>query len=137
MVTACRWSWETDPSAAIALARRDRIDLAILDMRMPQMNGLALHAGAAQPIRLTLPVMIMTGFGSMDSAVEALNLGRDRLRQQADERRGDPRRGAPRAGAAAGRDAGDAGAASPPPAWSAARRRWSRSTRPSPASRRG
>jgi len=67
-------SWETEPGAAIALARRDRIDLAILDMRMPQMNGLALMQ-ALRSDTPDLPVMIMTGFGSMDSAVEALNLG--------------------------------------------------------------
>jgi DNA-binding NtrC family response regulator len=67
-------SWETEPGAAIELARRDHIDLAILDMRMPQMNGLALMQ-ALRSDTPGLPVMIMTGFGSMDSAVEALNLG--------------------------------------------------------------
>ena len=67
-------SWETDPAAALALARRERLDLAILDMRMPQMNGLALMQ-ALRADSPALPVMIMTGFGSMDSAVEALNLG--------------------------------------------------------------
>ncbi len=67
-------AWETEPGAAIALARRERIDLAILDMRMPQMNGLALMQ-ALRGDTPGLPVMIMTGFGSMDSAVEALNLG--------------------------------------------------------------
>ena len=35
-------AWETEPAAALALARREHVDLAILDMRMPQMNGLAL-----------------------------------------------------------------------------------------------
>jgi DNA-binding NtrC family response regulator len=67
-------AWEIEPTAALALARRERFDLAILDMRMPQMNGLALM----QALRADTPglaVMIMTGFGSMDSAVEALNLG--------------------------------------------------------------
>jgi DNA-binding NtrC family response regulator len=67
-------SWETEPSAAITLARREHIDLAILDMRMPQMNGLALMQ-ALRSDTPGLPVMIMTGFGSMDSAVEALHLG--------------------------------------------------------------
>jgi DNA-binding NtrC family response regulator len=69
-----RVAWETEPAAALALARREHFDLAILDMRMPQMNGLALMQ-ALQADTPGLPVMIMTGFGSMDSAVEALNLG--------------------------------------------------------------
>ncbi|MBX3027182.1 sigma-54-dependent Fis family transcriptional regulator [bacterium] len=67
-------AWESEPTAALALARRRHFDLAILDMRMPQMNGLALMQGLRADTP-ELPVMIMTGFGSMDSAVEALNLG--------------------------------------------------------------
>ncbi|MFN8644619.1 MAG: sigma-54 dependent transcriptional regulator [Candidatus Binatia bacterium] len=66
--------WETEPAAALAAARRLPIDLAILDLRMPQMSGLALME-ALRAETPGLPVMIMTGFGSMDSAVEALNSG--------------------------------------------------------------
>ena len=66
--------WETEPAAALAAARRAGIDLAILDLRMPQMNGLALME-ALRADAPGLPVMIMTGFGSMDSAVEALSSG--------------------------------------------------------------
>ena len=52
--------WETEPAAALAAARRAEIDLAILDLRMPQMNGLALME-ALRADAPTLPVMIMTG----------------------------------------------------------------------------
>ena len=66
--------WETEPAAALAAARGGDIDLAILDLRMPQMSGLALME-ALRAESPGLPVMIMTGFGSMDSAVEALGSG--------------------------------------------------------------
>jgi DNA-binding NtrC family response regulator len=72
-----------------ALMRRPA-DLAMVDLRMPDVNGLDL----LRQIRGAFPsceVMLMTGFGAVDSAVEAIKLGAreymtkpfdmDRLRQ--------------------------------------------------------
>jgi two-component system response regulator AtoC len=65
---------ETDPRRALALAEAAPVDLAIVDVQMPGMNGLAMlqelrgrHPG--------LPVIVMTAFGSMDSAVQAISSG--------------------------------------------------------------
>ena len=58
---------ETDPYAALELAR-DGIDLAILDVQMPQIDGLALLARLRSE-RPQLPVIIMTAFGSIATAV--------------------------------------------------------------------
>jgi two-component system response regulator HydG len=72
-----------------ALMRRPA-DLAMVDLRMPDVNGLDL----LRQIRNSVPsceVMLMTGYGAVDSAVEAIKLGAreymtkpfdiDRLRQ--------------------------------------------------------
>jgi DNA-binding NtrC family response regulator len=72
-----------------ALMRR-RADLAMVDLRMPDVNGLDL----LRQIRSSVPsceVMLMTGYAAVDSAVEAIKLGAreymtkpfdiDRLRQ--------------------------------------------------------
>ena len=64
----------TDPFDALERVRSDPVDLAILDMRMPQMSGFdlmrRLRAQSAD-----LPVIIMTAFGSIDTAVEAISSG--------------------------------------------------------------
>ena len=48
--------------------------LALVDLKMPQMGGLdfLLHSRSVSP---GLPVIIVTGFGSIESAVEAMKLG--------------------------------------------------------------
>ena len=89
--------WDTDPRQALARIGEEPIDLAVLDMRMPEMNGIELlrRLRTKQP---ELPVIVMTGFGSVDTAVEAISRRGRRLRQQTDERRRDPRHRAPRIG---------------------------------------
>ncbi len=63
-------------SAAEALAGLGRrpADLVMVDLRMPDVNGLDL----LRTIRQTVPgaeVILMTGYGGIDSAVEAIKLG--------------------------------------------------------------
>jgi DNA-binding response OmpR family regulator len=61
------------PQDAVETLQSGTFDLAILDIKMPDMDGLSLLA----EIRKThphLPVLILTGFGGLDSAVEALRL---------------------------------------------------------------
>jgi signal transduction histidine kinase len=59
---------------AIDLASESPIDLLITDLRMPHMTGLEAY----QRMRETQPelmAIVMTGYGSMESAIEALKLG--------------------------------------------------------------
>jgi DNA-binding response OmpR family regulator/methylphosphotriester-DNA--protein-cysteine methyltransferase len=55
-------------------ARLGAYDLAIVDLRLPDMEGLevlgALHVGASR-----LPVLVLTGFGDVSTAVAAIRLG--------------------------------------------------------------
>jgi excisionase family DNA binding protein len=73
-------SYEVDvaPDAATALdmlrASSHPYNLLIADLRMPGMHGLALIR-EARGIQAALPVIIITGFSTERSAIEAVNLG--------------------------------------------------------------
>ena len=49
-------------------------DLLIADLKMPGMDGLALIREAKR-YKENMPVIIITGFSSESSAIEAVNLG--------------------------------------------------------------
>jgi DNA-binding NtrC family response regulator len=66
--------WSTDAFEALERVRSDPVDLAILDLRMPQMSGLDLMRRLRERTP-DLPVIIMTAFGSIDTAVEAIGSG--------------------------------------------------------------
>lgn len=59
---------------ALALAREESPEHAVLDLRMPGMNGLELVKAlvANDP---TTNIVLLTGYGSIATAVEALRLG--------------------------------------------------------------
>ena len=59
---------------AIQLIQAQRFDLAYLDLRLPGMDGIQIlkEIRKHQP---DLPVIMLTGFGTLSSAVEALRLG--------------------------------------------------------------
>jgi DNA-binding NtrC family response regulator len=59
---------------ALELASKHPPQVALLDLRMPGMDGLTLmkHLRAADP---ALPVVLLTGHGSIASAIEAIRLG--------------------------------------------------------------
>jgi two-component system, NtrC family, response regulator HydG len=60
--------------AAVALARRERLHAVILDLKLPDMDGLSvLEAVLAE--KPGLPAIVVTGFGTIDSAVEAMKRG--------------------------------------------------------------
>ena len=63
-----------DGRAALDLLRRERWDLLIADLRMPEMDGLSLIREARR-LHPRLPVIIVTGFSSESSAIQAVNLG--------------------------------------------------------------
>jgi nitrogen regulation protein NR(I) len=60
--------------AAIALVKEAVPDLVIMDVRMPGMSGLEAFQ-AIHEIEPKLPVIIMTAFGTTDTAIEATKLG--------------------------------------------------------------
>src|SRR5262245_56235131 len=68
-ITVCR-----DSKAAIKAVEKTRVDVAILDLRMPGLDGIQVLEQLKQLSPDTEAVM-MTGHGSMESAVEALRLG--------------------------------------------------------------
>lgn len=63
-----------DGAAAIALARAESPELAVVDLRMPGGSGLEvvreLHA-----IDPTTRIVVLTGYGSIATAIEAIRLG--------------------------------------------------------------
>lgn len=63
-----------DASTALGRVRAAQYDLLIADLRMPGMDGLTLIRQAKR-IRAELPVIIITGYSSEASAIEAVNLG--------------------------------------------------------------
>ena len=65
-----------DGDAAIRLLREPdaHYDLLISDLNMPGMDGLTLIR-EAQRIDATLPAIVITGYSTESSAIEALNLG--------------------------------------------------------------
>src|SRR5207244_13114517 len=68
-VTVC-----PDGKSAIKAVEKTRFDVAILDLRMPGLDGIQVLQQLKQLSPDTEAVM-MTGHGSMESAVEALRLG--------------------------------------------------------------
>jgi DNA-binding NtrC family response regulator len=60
--------------SAIDLLRTERFQLLITDLRMPGIDGLAVIREARR-LYANLPVVIITGFSSEASAIEAINLG--------------------------------------------------------------
>jgi excisionase family DNA binding protein len=63
-----------DGSAALGLLRGSEYDLLIADLSMPGMDGLTLIRQVRR-VHEELPIIIITGFSSESSAIEAVNLG--------------------------------------------------------------
>jgi two-component system, NtrC family, response regulator HydG len=60
--------------AALGIARREALHALILDLKLPDMDGLSVLEGilAQKP---GLPAIVVTGFGTIDAAVEAMRRG--------------------------------------------------------------
>lgn len=63
-----------DGRAALDRLRLGRWDLLIADLKMPGLDGLTLIREARR-LKADLPVIIITGFSTESSAIEAVNLG--------------------------------------------------------------
>jgi DNA-binding NtrC family response regulator len=60
--------------AAVALARREHLHGLILDLKLPDMDGLAV-LDAVQAQAPGLPAFVVTAYGSVDTAVDAMKRG--------------------------------------------------------------
>ncbi|MFI5373038.1 MAG: sigma-54-dependent transcriptional regulator [Candidatus Rokuibacteriota bacterium] len=60
--------------AALAILERERPDLLLTDIKMPEMDGMALLQRAHE-VDPALPVIMITGFASIESAVAAVREG--------------------------------------------------------------
>lgn len=63
-----------DGRAALERLRLGHYDLLIADLKMPGMDGLTLIREAKR-LKADMPVIIITGFSTESSAIEAVNLG--------------------------------------------------------------
>jgi excisionase family DNA binding protein len=63
-----------DGRAALERLRLGNYDLLIADLKMPGMDGLTLIREAKR-LKTDLPVIIITGFSTESSAIDAVNLG--------------------------------------------------------------
>ena len=59
---------------ALERIERNRWDIALLDIKMPGMDGIELQ-GRLKDIDPDMPLIIMTGYGSVETAVQALKNG--------------------------------------------------------------
>jgi DNA-binding NtrC family response regulator len=60
--------------AGLKLVGREPVDLVLTDLKLPGMSGLELLE-AARRVRADLPVIVMTAYGTVESAVEAMKAG--------------------------------------------------------------
>lgn len=58
----------------VAALKRESPDLAIVDLRIPDMDGLAIVEKCADE-HPEMPIVMVTGFGTVETAVEAMKLG--------------------------------------------------------------
>jgi signal transduction histidine kinase len=64
----------SSPVAALEALRPGAYDLLITDLMMPEMDGIALIA-AARDVDPEIGALVMTGHGTIDSAVQAMQVG--------------------------------------------------------------
>ena len=64
----------TDPHRALALLESERPDLLLTDLKMPEIDGLALLRRAHE-LDAALPVVVITAFATIESAVAAIKDG--------------------------------------------------------------
>jgi DNA-binding NtrC family response regulator len=63
-----------DAETGLKLFQRESIDLIVTDLKLPGMNGLEFLEQAKR-LNPSVPVVVMTAFGSVETAVEAMKAG--------------------------------------------------------------
>ena len=73
-----RWEAEavSNGTAALNFARERSPDLVLVDLRMPGMGGLDV-APALRAIDSTMTIIVLTGYGSIPTAISAMKRGAD------------------------------------------------------------
>jgi signal transduction histidine kinase len=69
---------ETNPRLAIEYLQQRHFDLLVVDIRMPEVDGFDVIS-RAQMIQPDIAVLVMTGFGTVETAIRALRQGVDGL----------------------------------------------------------
>ncbi len=64
-----------DGLAGLEMAKTGRFDLILLDIRMPKIDGLDILRTLKKELNIPSKVIIITGFGTIQLAVEAMRLG--------------------------------------------------------------
>lgn len=63
-----------DAETGIKILRKNGVDLIVTDLKLPGMNGLEFLQ-EARTINASVPVVVMTAYGSVETAVEAMKAG--------------------------------------------------------------
>src|SRR3984957_17600544 len=63
-----------DAETGLQLLVREKPDLVVTDLRLPGMSGIEFLQ-AVKRVNAALPVVVMTAFGTVESAVEAMKIG--------------------------------------------------------------
>jgi DNA-binding NtrC family response regulator len=63
-----------DAEAGLNTLRQEKVDLVVTDLKLPGMNGLEFLQ-AVKRTNATIPVVVMTAFGTVETAVEAMKAG--------------------------------------------------------------
>ena len=66
--------WRTSAEEALGIIRDGQFDVILTDLQMPGLNGLALCERIVAN-RPDIPVVVMTAFGSLETAVAAIRVG--------------------------------------------------------------
>jgi len=76
MLAMAEYDVETAPDGRMGIERlrQQQYDLLISDLKMPNVDGLSLIR-EARHLAADMPVLIITGYSSEQSAIEAVNLG--------------------------------------------------------------
>jgi DNA-binding response OmpR family regulator len=72
--TGCQVLTAANGAEAISLLEQRVVDLVYLDIQLPEMNGLEVLALLRESYP-GLPVILLTGYGTVQSAIQALRLG--------------------------------------------------------------
>ena len=71
----------SDAAEALTRSKTDRVDLALIDLKLKNEDGMALMETLCHQIP-GLPVIILTAYGSIDTAVAAIDLTGVLIRQR-------------------------------------------------------
>jgi len=63
-----------DAETALTILAKEHVDLVLTDLKLPGMSGLEFMQ-AAKRAHLALPIIVMTAYGSIETAVEAMKAG--------------------------------------------------------------